>query len=86
VLGRGSLMNLHFVRGPIETPGPLDRADPRLLALYHVEMLLRGFHVAPRGMLALSFPFGEAELESSIAAFDDFLFTHKQILPRGFAA
>jgi glutamate-1-semialdehyde 2,1-aminomutase len=86
VLGRGSLMNLHFVRGPVEKPAELDRADPRLLALYHVEMLLRGFHVTPRGMLALSLPFGEAELESFIAAFDDFLITHKQILPRGFAA
>ena len=86
VLGRGSLMNLHFVRGPVETPAVLDRANPRLLALYHVEMLLRGLHVTPRGMLALSLPFGEVEIEGFIAAFDDFLTTHKQILPRGFAA
>jgi glutamate-1-semialdehyde 2,1-aminomutase len=67
-------------------PALLDHADPRLLGLYHVEMLLRGFHVTPRGMLALSLPFGDAERESFIAAFDDFLTTHKQILPRGFAA
>lgn len=82
VLGRGSLMNLHFVRGPVETPAPLDKADPQLLALWQIEMLLRGFHVTPRGMLALSLPFGDAELGSFLAAFDDFLMDHKQILPR----
>jgi glutamate-1-semialdehyde 2,1-aminomutase len=81
VLGRGSLMNLHFVAGPLDTPAPLDQGDPRLLALWHVEMLLRGFHVTPRGMMALSLPYGDAELDAFMAAFEDFLVTHKSILP-----
>jgi glutamate-1-semialdehyde 2,1-aminomutase len=81
VLGRGSLMNLHFVPGPVDTPAPLDRQDPRLLALWHVEMLLRGFHVTPRGMLALSLPFGQAESDAFLAAFDDFLASHRTLLP-----
>ena len=33
VLGRGSLMALHFVAGPVDTPGLLDAADPDLIAL-----------------------------------------------------
>jgi len=82
VLGRGSLMNLHFVPGPVETPAPLDAGDPRLLAIWQMEMLLRGFHVTPRGMIALSLPFGEAELRSFADAFDDFLASHLAILPR----
>lgn len=82
VLGRGSLMNLHFVAGPVDTPAPLDEGDPRLLALWHVEMMLRGFHAAPRGMMALSLPYGDAELDAFIAAFEDFLVTHTSILPR----
>ena len=82
VLGRGSLMNLHFVPGPVETPAALGEADPRLLAVWHVEMLLRGYYASPRGMMALSLPFGDAELEDFLAAFDDFLASHKQILPR----
>jgi glutamate-1-semialdehyde 2,1-aminomutase len=86
VLGRGSLMNLHFVAGPVETPALLDNADPRLLSLWHVEMMLRGYHVTPRGMLALSLPFGEAELDGFVAAFDDFLSTHRNILPQSSAA
>lgn len=82
VLGRGSLMNIHFVQGPVTTPTPLERADPRVLTLYHIEMLLRGQHVTPRGMLALSLPFGEREADGFVAAFDDFLATHRTLLPR----
>jgi glutamate-1-semialdehyde 2,1-aminomutase len=82
VLGRGSLMNLHFVPGPVDTPSLLDAADPKLLDLWHVEMLLRGQHVTPRGMLALSLPFGEEEAAGFVAAFDDFLDSHLSILPR----
>ncbi len=81
VLGRGSLMNLHFVRGPVETPAPLDAANPALIALWHVEMLLRGYYVTPRGMLALSLPFGDAELAGFVDAFDDFLSSNRQVLP-----
>jgi glutamate-1-semialdehyde 2,1-aminomutase len=86
VLGRGSLMNLHFVPGPVETPAPLDHADRRLLDIWHMEMMLRGQHVTPRGMLALSLPFGEPELDGFVAAFDDFLASHRSILPARTAA
>ncbi|PZO77527.1 MAG: aspartate aminotransferase family protein [Mesorhizobium amorphae] len=82
VLGRGSLMAIHFVSGPVHTPGPLDAADHKLLELYHVEMMLRGQHVTPRGMLALSLPFGEKEAAGFVAAFDDFLDTNLPLLPR----
>ncbi len=81
VLGRGSLMNLHFVAGPVDNPGLLDAADQRLLALWHVEMLLRGFHVTPRGMMALSLPYGEPELDAFMEAFEDFLLAHRSVLP-----
>ena len=82
VVGRGSLMNLHFVPGPVETPAALAAADPRLLALWQIEMLLRGQHVTPRGMLALSLPFGDKEADGFVDAFEDFLDSHLQLLPR----
>ncbi|MBL8581303.1 MAG: aminotransferase class III-fold pyridoxal phosphate-dependent enzyme [Rhizobiaceae bacterium] len=82
VLGRGSLMNIHFVPGPVTSPEPLDHVDGRIMSLYHVEMLLRGQHVTPRGMLALSIPFGDAEVDGFVAAFDDFLATHRSLLPQ----
>ncbi|MGF1630654.1 MAG: aminotransferase class III-fold pyridoxal phosphate-dependent enzyme [Kiloniellaceae bacterium] len=82
VLGRGSLMNLHFVPRPVDTPAPLEVADPRLLDLWHMEMLLHGQHVTPRGMLALSLPFGQAEADAFVAAFDDFLDAYRPLIPR----
>ncbi|HEY9215983.1 MAG TPA: aminotransferase class III-fold pyridoxal phosphate-dependent enzyme [Ancylobacter sp.] len=82
VIGRGSLMNLHFVAGPVETPAVLDHAPRAPLDLWHIEMLLRGQYVTPRGMLALSLPFGQAEVDGFVDAFDDFLASFKQLLPR----
>ncbi len=79
--GRGSLMALHFVPGPVTTPARLDAGDRRHLALFHVEMLLRGFYVAPRGMIALSLPYGDSEIAEFITAFDDFLAQNHQYLP-----
>ena len=82
VIGVGSLMNLHFVTGPVDRPDQLESADPRLLDLWQMEMLLRGYHVTPRGMLALSLPFGQEELDGFADAFDDFLISCEGLLPR----
>lgn len=81
VLGVGSLMNLHFVQGPVDRPNQLEAADPRCLALWQMEMLLRGYHVTPRGMLALSLPFRQEELDGFSDAFEDFLISCKGVLP-----
>lgn len=80
--GYGSLMNLHFVGGPIENPAVLDHGDHRYLSLFHVEMLLRGFYLAPRGMIALSLPFKDAEAAAFLDAVDDFLTLNRQLLPQ----
>jgi glutamate-1-semialdehyde 2,1-aminomutase len=79
VLGRGSVMNLHFTPGPVTTPAQLESADPRLLKLWHLEMLQSGHYVAPRGMMVLSLPFGQAEMDQFVAAFDDFLGNYRPL-------
>jgi glutamate-1-semialdehyde 2,1-aminomutase len=81
VLGQGSVMNLHFTAGPVETPVQLEAADGDLLALWHMEMLLRGQYVAARGMLVLSLPFGQKEADDFVAAFDDFLGSYPELFP-----
>jgi len=80
--GRGSLMNIHVIAEPPTTPAMLDAIDTRCLDLLHVEMLLRGFYIAPRGMIALSLPYGEAEADAFLAALDDFLAVYGPYLPR----
>lgn len=82
VTGRGSLMNIHFIDGPIDNPAILDSVDPRYMALFHVEMLLRGFYVAPRGMIALSIPFGDPEATAFLDAVDDLLTLSGHLFPK----
>ncbi|MDQ0564411.1 hypothetical protein QO004_006230 [Rhizobium mesoamericanum] len=75
------MMNLHFVDGVVETPAQLKERDVRWLELWHLETLLRGFYVAPRGLVALSLPFGEIEAKRFLEAFNDFLAAHRSLLP-----
>lgn len=82
VTGYGSLMALHFLKGPIDNPAIIDSVDPRCLSLFHVEMLLRGVYLAPRGMIALSIPFGDKEASFVLEAVDDFLQVNGHLLPR----
>lgn len=81
VVGRGSLMNLHFGVTEMRSPNALDGVDGDPLALWQMEMLLRGHHVTPRGMLALSLPFTERDVDQFLADFDDFLSLHRHVLP-----
>ena len=73
ITGMGSAMNLHFSHAPVRTPEDAARGHMKALQLWHLDMLARGQHCAPRGSLFLSLPLGEAELEGLVAAFDDFL-------------
>lgn len=79
VTGCGSLFNLHFHTGP--TPASIKTADPRPLRLWHMQMMLAGQYVTPRGMMALALPHTAAETESLVAAFDRFLADHAGLLP-----
>ena len=72
VTGVGSLVGLHFARGPVRCV--TDAADvPELRALMHLELLERGWSYARRGFIALSLPFGQAEVDGFAAAVEDFL-------------
>jgi glutamate-1-semialdehyde 2,1-aminomutase len=87
--GVGSLLNLHFAHRPITRPAdahPVDPAAAEVLAglqkLLHLDMLMRGFYFARRGLLALSLPTTDADLECFITALDDFLETHGALVRR----
>jgi len=73
--GMGSMMTAHFQPGPITAPRDL-RPTPAHRELFHLELLGRGFHLARRGMIALSLAVGEAECDEFCAAVDGFLADH----------
>jgi glutamate-1-semialdehyde 2,1-aminomutase len=80
VTGRGSMMNVHFVRGPIRTPADAAAGSKDWLKLLQLEMLARGYYMTYRGMFVLSLPLGEAELDGFATAFEGFLDDYAPLL------
>jgi glutamate-1-semialdehyde 2,1-aminomutase len=80
VTGRGSLMGFHFCYGPIERPADAGRTPPEARALFHLEMIERGFYLGKSGLSSLSLPLDDSDYNQFADAFADFLATHKSIL------
>jgi glutamate-1-semialdehyde 2,1-aminomutase len=70
--GRGSLVGLHFARGPIRREADVPEAAD-LRGLLHLHMLERGWSYGRRGFIALSLPLGEAEIDGFASAVEEFL-------------
>jgi glutamate-1-semialdehyde 2,1-aminomutase len=64
---------MHFQRQPIYQPDDTEHTPAAARALFHLEMLARGFYVARRGFIALSLPLTASDYDAFAAAFDDFL-------------
>jgi glutamate-1-semialdehyde 2,1-aminomutase len=77
--GQGSLLTAHFQTRPIRSPGDIERT-PELQELFHLEMIRRGFYLARRGMIALSLAVDADDCRSFIAAVEDFLDVHRELL------
>jgi glutamate-1-semialdehyde 2,1-aminomutase len=71
--GRGSMLAVHTMRGPVSSPEDAAKADPKLKELFFFDMLARGIWLARRGMMTVSLPIGDAECETLIAAVEEFL-------------
>lgn len=70
--GYGSLVGLHFTRGPVRNEGDVPDAA-ELRGLLHLYMLERGFSYGRRGFIALSLPLGERDIDGFTAAVEEFL-------------
>lgn len=83
--GYGSLFNLHFLRRGELSPAAVEAADPRPGKLWHLEMMLAGQYVTPRGMIAMALPHDDAAADGLVAAFDRFLEDYRSVLPKAAA-
>jgi glutamate-1-semialdehyde 2,1-aminomutase len=70
--GYGSMVGLHFTRGPVRSVADLPPA-PERRALLHLELLERGYWYARRGFVALSLPLDEADVDGFAEAVEDHL-------------
>lgn len=73
--GRGSMIGLHPVPGPLRSAADLAGADARLREWLFLELLERGWYLAARGFMALSIEVTDDEVDGFIAAVDDVLTT-----------
>jgi glutamate-1-semialdehyde 2,1-aminomutase len=80
--GLGSMLTAHFQPGPVRTPRDL-RPAPAQRELFHLDMLARGFHLARRGMIALSLEVGDGACSRFVSAVDEFLTEHAPALAEG---
>jgi glutamate-1-semialdehyde 2,1-aminomutase len=60
--GYGSMVGLHFTRGPIRRSGDSPAAGEQR-ALMHLDLLERGYSYARRGFVALSVPLDESDVD-----------------------
>jgi glutamate-1-semialdehyde 2,1-aminomutase len=73
--GVGSIVGLHFTRGPVRRITDLPKADD-LRALLHLHLLEQGYSYARRGFVALSLPLEEADVDGFATAVEAFARQH----------
>ena len=80
VCGVGSIMAIHWQTGPVKRPADLQKTPQAMRALFHLDMLRRGFYLARRGFMALSLPLDDKDYDGFAAAFEGFLEDHRPLL------
>ena len=73
VTGFGSVMNIHFTTTPVQDHRAAIRADREKLERLFRALLVRGYFMAPRGMICLSTAMGPAEIEGFAGAAEEAL-------------
>lgn len=80
--GVGSMLNIHFTAEPIRAPEDILKTDLRKRDLFHFDMMDQDHFLARTGMITLSLPMTETEIEAIAAAVDEFLVSRKSLLTR----
>jgi glutamate-1-semialdehyde 2,1-aminomutase len=78
--GRGSMLAVHTMRGPIISPDIAAKSDPKLKELFFFDLLAHGIWLARRGMMTLSLPIGDPECDALVAAVEEFLSARRSLL------
>jgi glutamate-1-semialdehyde 2,1-aminomutase len=71
VTGEGSIMCIHLHDHPVTSPASAKLSDARARALFHLEMLERGYYLARRGFISLALPLSKKDYDGFAKAFDD---------------
>jgi glutamate-1-semialdehyde 2,1-aminomutase len=78
--GLGSMLAPHFRLGAVDRPYVVTAAEEGLRELFFFDMLAAGLYLARRGMVALSLPVGQAELDRFVGAVAEFVAMRRGLL------
>ena len=78
--GLGSMTTPHFRAGPVTRPYPATPGEDGLRELFFFDMLAGGIYIARRGMVALSLPVGQGDIDRFVAAVTEFVESRGSLL------
>lgn len=82
VQGAGSLAHIHYCAGPVRNYRDSLRSPKHCARLTHLGLLVRGYLIASRGMMALNTAMNEAEVDGFCAAFGEVLDLGRDVYPK----
>ena len=78
--GIGSMMSLHFRAGPIRDFGDVQAGNMALRPLLQFDLFERGIYLARRAMFNLMLPMSDDDLDTLVAAIDEFFDARASLL------
>jgi len=78
--GRGSMMTVHMLNGPVRSPADAERGNAAFRQLFFYDLIDAGVWMASRGMINVSLPMGDAEFDRICAAVEEFVTMRKPLL------
>lgn len=78
--GHGSMFSIHFAQRAPRRPNEIPAASARLVALFHMELLLKGVLIANRGDIFLSLPNEPRHEDALLNATGQALLRHRDLI------
>jgi glutamate-1-semialdehyde 2,1-aminomutase len=78
--GTGSIIVVHWQSDPVRQPHDTQKTPAEARALFHLNMLERGYYLARRGFMALSLALTPADHDGFVAAVDDYCGVYRNVL------
>jgi len=78
--GRGSMIAVHMLRGPVRAPSDAARGNMKARDLLFFDLLRSNFWIARRGMMALSVPLTQDDYDAYVAAVEEFVVSRRSLL------
>ena len=80
VTGRGSLLQLHLSNATIRDYRTAANSERARLHILHLAMLNRGVSIAPRGLMCISTPMSECEMDTVVEVLGDVVSEMEEVL------